>query len=271
MLTYFKISLVYFVFVNGMGEFCVRPRAKQSQAGREFFFYSHNRHKCTIKQSTINHPSTNLNDMAITKDPIIHACQTKIIMNQSFIPRVVEDEPPHEFYANLVGHKPKSYVVHRQETQKQECDDSRSIPPLEVPAGTTLIPIETTQHQHTRKEKQSVYRRFLAQPVKQSKLSLDISNKGFRMLARMGWKESEGGLGRSRQGMLEPIKARPAKNMGIKETKQKTVRNERSEMQETKAGRRQRIKDEAEKERVRSKRARLLISSDIPEEYHVYL
>ena len=38
MLTYFKISLVYFVFVNGMGEFCVRPRAKQSQAGREFFF-----------------------------------------------------------------------------------------------------------------------------------------------------------------------------------------------------------------------------------------
>jgi len=47
---------------------------------------------------------------------------------------------------------------------------------------------------------------FSAHSIPPSKLTLDSSNKGFRLLSKMGWSESTGGLGKTRSGKLEPIR-----------------------------------------------------------------
>ena len=99
------------------------------------------------------------------------------------------------------------------------------------------------------------------------------------MLARMGWKENEGGLGKARQGILEPINAMKHSRM-TDQTRIRRTRNRKdttragssitnARMQETKAERRKRIKQETHMEKAREKRARLLISSDLPLEYQL--
>ena len=202
---------------------------------------------------------------------------------------VIEDEPPHEFYANLTGTAAKSYSRRATQSLIKEGSVESIKAAAATSTGATVIPVEDHSYRHEASQ-QSIYRKFLSQPKEQSKLSLDVSNKGFRMLARMGWKESEGGLGRSRQGMLEPVKAKSVQSLGFKESSdddgaegaRRNIDNgDKSTthapggksvgMQETKVQRRQRIKQEAEKERLRNKRARLLIYSDNPEEYHAYL
>ena len=218
--------------------------------------------------------------------------------NEDLKPNLVEDEPVHEFYANLIGHKPKSYQqpqpAARPRPRPRPRPDATAarVPPVQAPTNTssTVIPADTHLSIPIPAPIKSIYRKALDQPTQElSKISIDKTNKGFRMLTRMGWKESEGGLGRSRQGTLSPVKTRFKKDTrGIGSGKAKMARvthrhsmihsdadardmKKNNGTQETKAERRRRIKLEAQKEELRNKRARLLITSDLPEAYHAYL
>ena len=148
-----------------------------------------------------------------------HACSVSII----------EEEPAHEFYANLIGNtKPPSFppynTNHGNEQQTQPST-------TEIPTGANVIPNEVERKdddsESSARAPKSIYRRFLdhqpplqspSPPPPRSKLTLGVDNPGFRMLTRMGWDESEGGLGRSRQGRLEPVLANPATSLGFGKT-----------------------------------------------------
>ena len=206
---------------------------------------------------------------------------------------LVEDEPSHEIYANLIGHKPlKVSLPTRNALETQIVDRSQLY-------SSAIIPIDDdcdNQNINCAKEFYSIYRKRLAESeaktkatgevtveprnrAAHSKICLDRSNKGYRMLARMGWKENEGGLGKARQGILEPINAMKHSRM-TDQTRIRRTRNRKdttragssitnARMQETKAERRKRIKQETHMEKAREKRARLLISSDLPLEYQL--
>ena len=212
--------------------------------------------------------------------------------------QVVEDEPSHEIYANLIGlnnpnklfHPPQQeHQAHAQHLHKNSDGGINANENGDCASGN-LIPAETSNQAEVRNSsrgKVSIYRKRLAEGCSLSKLSIDQTNKGFQMLKQMGWKESEGGLGKERQGTLTPVKTslkRDKKGIGSGERLMAKVThgtNTRSSgagaagrgqsNQETKAARRLRMQMEAQKDQERNKRARLLITSDLPEEYLAYL
>ena len=213
--------------------------------------------------------------------------------------QVVEDEPSHEIYANLIGlknpnklfHPPQ--IEHQAHAQHLHKNSNVGIHANEnVDGGCAsgnLIPAETsnqTEVHNSSCDEVSIYRKRLAEECSLSKLSIDQTNKGFQMLKLMGWKESEGGLGKERQGNLTPVKIflkRDKKGIGSGERLMAKVTHTSSRSsgagtadrgqinKETKAARRLRMKMEAQKDQERNKRARLLITSDLPEEYLAYL
>ena len=81
--------------------------------------------------------------------------------------------------------------------------------------GSNVIAMDTNVEIKT-SDFSRAYQRALASNTTRSCLKLDHSNKGFRLLSQLGWKENEGGLGRRRQGNLEPIKTMLQRNkMGL--------------------------------------------------------
>lgn len=207
---------------------------------------------------------------------------------------LVEDEPSHEIYANLIGHKPLKVSLPTRNALETEIVDRSQL------YSSAIIPIDDdddSDNQNIKncaKEFHSIYRKRLAESeakakatgevtveprnrAAHSKICLDRSNKGYRMLARM--KCNEGGLGKARQGILEPINAMKHSRM-MDQTRIRRKRNRKdttragssitnARMQETKAERRKRIKQETHMKKAREKRARLLISSDLPLEYQL--
>ena len=227
-------------------------------------------------------------------------------INHNGRPPLVEDEPSHEIYANLTGLKNASRFRPRQQQNKQEQhqdhtyqQDDRAVY-NNLHSSRTMIPVEKSdQNELSGSAPISIYRKRLAEGCTISKLSIDQTNKGFQMLKRMGWKESEGGLGKKRQGKLTPVKtilkrdkrglgSRKAPSAKVTHTTTRTTTNASASAtdgghgrntngryeeprQETKAQRRHRVIMEAEKDKWRDKRARLLIASDLPEELLAYL
>jgi hypothetical protein len=120
------------------------------------------------------------------------------------------------------------------------------------------------------------YRRAVSDPPKLSALSLDQSNKGFKLLAQLGWNEDEGGLGKQRQGTLAPVKT-CLKNdrYGIGAGRKKVSRITHRPHQPAQAftakvskGRRRQLRiAEREQEQRRGKRARMLLRTDVNDEY----
>jgi len=111
---------------------------------------------------------------------------------------MIEDEPAHEFYANLLGMNPS----------KKCSPDSQSLPMSAVDSAN-VIPPDSEKSGNPNNSTTAfgkAYRSALVEGKELSKLSLDGSNKGHQMLSKMGWKESEGGLGRKRQGTMVPVK-----------------------------------------------------------------
>lgn len=245
-------------------------------------------------------------------------------------PIVIEEEPSHEIYANLIGKDPSKITS----TTTKEChrhDSCSSLPYTAAAAAhicksqSTIIPPDaqitsrsntsesteakgedqngtrnlydvnvTTRNIHTNNNSfASVYKRALdsmgTSPL--SQLSLDKKNKGFQLLTKMGFREIDGGLGKLRQGKLSPIKTAlkvDKRGLGsgkqlvqrvthsqyvasVKQTGKVAQNAEHSFVKESKGQRKQRLKNEVQKEQIQSKRARMLINSDLTEDYGVFL
>lgn len=196
-------------------------------------------------------------------------------MDPSTSSQVIEDEPSHEIYANLIGIKvPLKKVVHSNHVSTPPRKYSQDIAKV---GDAAVIPVngelEEESNQYT-----SIYRKRLAEPLEVSQLSLDKSNKGFQILARMGWREKDGGLGKDRQGKLSPVKtilkrnkhglgaarsvkARVTHTQDQLNTKQNSKNRGRQNSNSVQKNRRN------NQEQQRDKKARMLLSSDFPEEY----
>lgn len=195
-------------------------------------------------------------------------------------PAVVEEESSQEFYANLIEKRPQAAVklkssVTRTSHRRRHASlrDSQQEQPQPQPQQQSSLPVVLSEETTTTTTLNNVYQRAMENPKKLSSLSLDASNKGFKLLHKMGWKETDGGLGKQRQGTLTPIKT-VIKNdkcgLGRKrQEKQVTHQQETSVEQpkETKAQRKRRKKMEHEKEQHRQKRARMLLRTDVSDEY----
>lgn len=119
-------------------------------------------------------------------------------MNNNTTPNIIEEIPSHELYASIVG------------ISASASSTSTSVRRVHPPLLANLIP--TTTRTTTTRDIQSstpltaVYQKATMSGTKMSCLKLDTSNKGFQLLQQLGWQEQDGGLGRYRQGSLEPIK-----------------------------------------------------------------
>lgn len=192
-------------------------------------------------------------------------------------PVIIEEEPPHEFYASLLGKK-GAIQSHSQSLAAGEArlvrrhDSSTSLPAVIVP-----------EEKRPKKEEiafSRLYGRSLSDPPKLSSLALDETNRGYKILEKMGWSEQKGGLGRQRQGSMLPVKTvlkRDKKGLGSGKRKKARITHPAksrspendgaTQRKETKAERRRRRKQEAEQESRKAKRARMLLRTDISDEY----
>ena len=231
---------------------------------------------------------------------------------------VIEDEPASDFYASLVGVKtsPGSRKRRRilplpqQPNSKHGPSDNTHLNHnrSEIPAAS--LPIVDAEVDDTKTSEcsddqkspgpalksemgNSLHRAFANPPTNQTSLSLDKSNKGYAMLSAMGWSEESGGLGRSRQGDMLPVKTTlkmDKRGLGLrlrgKRSAQGTAEarithrhddieaaagrdnNSGSTLRgETKAERKKRKKQEADKASREDRRVRMMLRSDIPPEY----
>ena len=187
-------------------------------------------------------------------------------------PVVVEEETPHEFYSSLIGSKSRALTSRNNamaDKNRRHSTFSQQQSSLPVVQSDEIGPPVTDAAFN------KAYRRVLEDPPKLSSLSLDQSNRGFRILSQMGWKEEDGGLGKRRQGTLVPIKTRlknDKRGLGVGKKKEERVTHQPHqrasvEEKETKAQRRRRKKAEREEEQHRQKRARMLLRTDVTDEY----
>lgn len=213
-------------------------------------------------------------------------------------PTVIEDEPSHEIYANLIGKSFASIITPHPSTalmQRSQDNYTSVIPPTDcesstAPFSSTAARMEqikegTNDSGYNQNSIADVYRRAFssASSPALSQISLSKKNKGYQLLTKMGFEEKDGGLGKNRQGQVTPMKTMlkldrrglgSGKRLIPRVTHRRRYRhhNLKSTIEkETKGTRRRRLKDEAEKERMKQKRARLMMNSDLPEEYGVYL
>ena len=132
-----------------------------------------------------------------------------------------------------------------------------------------------SKHHHHQQQQQTTVAR-------KTTLTLDKNNKGFQLLTKMGFCEEQGGLGKARQGTLTPIHPKYSvggKGLGLvvrlpRPRPRSTKDNNNYDMlvkKETKGQRRKRMQEAAKKDQMRNKRARMLINSDLPDEYAAFL
>lgn len=189
---------------------------------------------------------------------------------------MVEDEPVHEFYANLTNTTTRSYGKLNAHSfhRSRACDTIHDSSKVKLICNRNY---DDDDGIDKKSDFSQSYKRALSSPAKLSSLTLDASNKGYQMLSRsMGWKESDGGLGRNRQGSLTPIKTQLKKfKSGLGYEKKSLSRvthtqpfhcksgvSERNNS-ETKSKKRKLKGKEAERERIREeKRLRIMLNSD---------
>jgi hypothetical protein len=195
---------------------------------------------------------------------------------------IIEEIPSHELYANIVGIPRSSY----SETISHNSWDSERVlshSSFQKDPRINLVPPPPVVVPGCKSEFGKVYQRASEGFLEPSKLSLNSSNKGFQMLEKMGWKESEGGLGKQRQGRMIPLQPSlklDQKGLGCSAKKNKRkcksfLRNENgaSSIQSSpptfqkKLLRQQVLQDESQAR----KRIRVLLRSDLADEYLVYL
>jgi len=219
-------------------------------------------------------------------------------------PVAIEDEPSHEIYATIIGRDVAKILPHSALCFDHTQNSSQKVSFRNLPSrGSSIVPSDCEQLSRNEQslvgKKESdrskdgshsfsdFYQRALDSIKKDplSQLSLDKKNKGFQMLTRMGFREKDGGLGKSRQGHMCPMKTvlkcdkrglGSGKKLKAKVTHlMKNVPYSNADIsnikKETLSERKRRLKDEANNEQIKMRRARMMINSDLPDEYGVYL
>lgn len=213
------------------------------------------------------------------------------LSSQDKEPNVIEEIPSHELYASLVGIPFSSYNNNNNAKSKDHSwswsdSDIASHYSQRNDSPIIVIPPPIT-FQECKSEFGKAYKRagVLEKGVMEpSKLTLNSSNKGFKILEKMGWKESGGGLGKQRQGILTPLKpCLKLDQMGLgccsKNHKKKKLHRDNSTMSDHVSRapiqpcqkKRRRRQEEEQKEARTMKRIRLMLRSDLADEYLPYL
>eukprot|EP01083_Nonionella_stella_P060645 158269_1 len=225
-------------------------------------------------------------------------------MDHSNNPTMIEEEPSHELYLNIIGKdsakiSPNSSTttLRTQFSSSRRGTSTGNSASIRTP---TIIPSNDYQTKTTKpnidfKNKNSfasVYRRALSSSnthnsYHSSQLSLDRKNKGYQILTKLGFKERDGGLGKNRQGGISPVKTiLKFDKRGLGSGKRSTPKvthhqhttlkstpdvNVTLNKKETKGERKRRLKKEMQTEQMKEKRARMMINSELSDEYGVFL
>ena len=208
---------------------------------------------------------------------------------------IIEDEPASDFYASLVGVSPSSVSRKRKRILPPTNKSGVAAPLFEDSATSSSHIVDAKRGEIHRNgddtrasesEMSQTLHRAFANPTKQTSLSLDKSNKGYALLSAMGWSEESGGLGKSRQGEMLPVKTTlkmDKRGLGSG-TGRRGITHKHDDIEaaagrkcgnnnvagpsgETKAQRKKRKKREAQKAASDDKRVRMMLRSDIPPEY----
>ena len=222
---------------------------------------------------------------------------------------IIEDEPASDFYASVVGVKPRKRrrILPQPKPRMESANQNNN----HLETSTASLPVVDAEKEEinangcsTGDKKSyaiksemgnSLHRAFANPPANQTSLSLDKSNKGYAMLTSMGWSEESGGLGRSRQGEMLPVKttlkmdkrglgssSRKRGKRSAQGSAEARITHKHHDIEaaaggnhtpqagpsgETKAERKKRKKKEAEKASRNDRRVRMMLRSDIPPEY----
>lgn len=208
---------------------------------------------------------------------------------------VIEDEPASDFYASLVGVNPSAVSRKRRRVLPPTSKTGVAAPSVEDSTTSSSHVVdakkgEIQRNGHdtraTKSEMAHALHRAFANPTEQTSLSLDKSNKGYALLSAMGWSEDSGGLGKSRQGQMVPVKTTlkmDQRGLGSG-TGRRGITHKHDDIEaaagrkcgnnngagpsgETKAQRKKRKKKETQKAARDDKRVRMMLRSDIPPEY----
>jgi hypothetical protein len=176
---------------------------------------------------------------------------------------VIEQIPSHEIYASLLGIKPAVSAA-------------AASPLLSSSAGNVIAIASDDAVVEATSAFSRAYHKALASSTTLSCLKLDQSNKGFRLLSQLGWRENEGGLGRRRQGNLEPVKTALKRNkMGLgaeptmkaRITHQESPKPPKTIQSQQKRCRKRERELEREQSLSRDKDIRFMLRTDVSEEY----
>lgn len=185
---------------------------------------------------------------------------------------MIDQIPSHELYASLLGIQLRSTFF----------NNAVELPICCPNANVHVIPIEARTKTTTSFDlfSQAYYKAITTTTMapQHSRLKLDKSNKGFQLLRTMGWKEREGGLGRQRQGNLEPIKtvlkqnkrglgADPRTDAKITHSAQQLASSLFVKRKESKGLRRRRRRREREQEWTKVKDIQFMLRTDVSEQY----
>lgn len=197
------------------------------------------------------------------------------------MPTIVEEEPSHEIYSSLFEGTASQLsskqaasptLLLQNESNLATISDDHQLP------KNVILPDNSTSNKNPLLK---VYNNNVVIPptdgpmaTRSANLSIDSSNKGYQMLSKMGWNEKDGGLGRRRQGRMNPVTSvlkkdkaglgSPPPSMKKNTTVHKQLKMNKKSM-ETKAMRRRRKKEEIEKQKKKEKQVRIMLRSDIPD------
>lgn len=223
-------------------------------------------------------------------------------------PTIIEDEPSHEIYASLIG-KNASTILGEPLSSSNKTRRNHSLlqqKALPLSSATAAIiplsndeeesyntPSQSSASSRTKRKKNpqpaEIYKRAFSPTYNAptlSQLSLDKKNRGFQMLTKMGFNEKDGGLGKHRQGQMVPVKTilkldRKGLGSGRRKIAKVTHKfkngadcgdnNNNNGRKLTKSERKRLAKLERDKEQMKAKRARMIISSELDDKYGVFL
>lgn len=175
---------------------------------------------------------------------------------------LVEDIPSHEIYTSLVGIKPRPSPLLQQQL---------------APSSSEVAIVEIGISERRQNNRTEFWRTYMkSKEIQFSSMSIDSSNKGFKLLSNMGWREKDGGLGKRRQGSLLPIQTvLKADTLGVGAGKRKIARitHKHTNKEEiivqdrkvTKAERKRLRQLEQDEANRQDKIIRMMLRSDVPD------